>query len=188
MRQCCAPWTSMYSAGQANSGLGWLEERSKEGIAMGCRSPRPLRAADLIAMGEGTDAERDGGKPHRPFAPVEHARRARRRGLRAGALAACGGASLICIRQPFAQGSDNPCMHPFGITRPPSPSYRRGAERRPPGTRPYAGQARQRCALVPAGHLLGRGSARRYAGGRYGRAGHMMPRRIASSTWDCGRC
>ena len=60
-------------------------------------------------MGEGTDAWLAGSRVRGPFAPVEHALRARRQGLRAGAaLAACGGASPVVV----------PARHPQGLSYP----------------------------------------------------------------------
>ena len=60
-------------------------------------------------MGEGTDAWLASTEAGGPFAPVEHALRARRQGLRAGAaLAACGGASPVAMRACHPQGLSKP--------------------------------------------------------------------------------
>lgn len=59
--------------------------------------PAPLTAArdGRVVVGEGTDGWLR-VRGHRPFAPVERARRARGQGHRAGAaLAACGGALVL---------------------------------------------------------------------------------------------
>ncbi|MEI7957322.1 MAG: hypothetical protein WCJ66_19330 [Verrucomicrobiota bacterium] len=55
-------------------------------------------------MGEGTDAWVTSSKAGGPFTPDEHALRARRQGLRADALAACGGASLAAVQTRRGQG------------------------------------------------------------------------------------
>jgi hypothetical protein len=56
-----------------------------------------------------TDAWLASAEAGDPFAPVEHALRARRQGLRASAtLAACGGASPVAVRARHLQGRSKP--------------------------------------------------------------------------------